>query len=189
MAAPIILTRPDFENLLVKMDKENAGQKIRLESRTQARANKKSRDTSEAFASVFGTSTVWKITSSNYRIGCDYEKVVNAHRDREGLEKDFKSQGTYGEMETRTLLRKEDGTFQMRVFVDKDDVPSVRWVRDDGTELSPALVSRLKAEFLPPRKDDAKKQGVEDVVKPRNFACESILGFRLAGVEYTMARV
>jgi hypothetical protein len=189
MAAPIILTTPDFEALLVKMDKENAGQKIRMETRTKARAIQKSRDTLEPFASIFGTSTVWKITSSNYRVGCDYEKVVNAHRDREGKEKDFKSEGTYGIMETRTLLRKDDGSFQMRVFIDKDDVPVVRWVRDDGTELSPNLVSRLKAEFLPPRKDDGKKQEVEDVVKPRNLACESILGFRLAGVEYTMARV
>lgn len=189
MSASVILTRPELEALLIRMDKENAGQNIRMESKTVGRATKNSRTTGESFESVFQCAKVWKIASQTFQVGCDYEKVVNAHRAKEGLEKDFKSEGTYGEMETRTLLRKDDGSFQMRVFSNGVDASKNRWVRDDGTELTPDLVARLRAEFLPIRKEEAPKQGVEKTVQPRNFAPDSIIGFRVAGMEYVMARI
>jgi hypothetical protein len=188
MSAPTILTTPDLEALLFKLDKENAGQGIRMESRTIARGRKTSSVTGESKWEVFGSENIWKISSQNYKIGQDYENVVNIRRDREGVEGEFKSQGTYGNMEARTILRMKDGSFQMRVFVEGTDKSKNRWVRDDGTELSPELVARLKAEFLPPRKDESPKQGIEKTVKPRNFAVDSILSFRAAGVDYIMAR-
>lgn len=183
----MILTNAGLETLLLDPNLRK-GQFIRLDSKTLARATVKSRLTSEPFAAIFGTSKVWKINSRQVQIGVDYAKVVNARREREGKEADFKSEGTYGEMEGLALLRMKDGGFQVRVFHVKHPDDKVRWVRDDGTELSPELVARLKAEFLPPHKE-SPKQDLENEVQPLNFKPESILAMRIAGTEYIMAHV
>lgn len=182
-----VLTNSGLESLLLDLDSK-AGQFIRLDSKTLVKGTVKSRTTLEPFASVFGTAKVWKINSRQVQIGLDYQKVVNTRREREGKEADFKSEGTYGEMETKCLLRREDGSFQMRVYHVKHPDDKVRFVRDDGTELSPVLVERLKSEFMPPKKE-SPKQDLENEVQPLNFKPESILALRISGMEYVMAHV
>lgn len=182
-----ILTNSQLETLLLDPTLRK-GQFIRLDSKTKARALVKSRVTSEPFAAVFGTSTVWKINSRNVQIRIDYENAVNGRREREGKEADFQSQGTYGDLENGTIVRKADGSYNVRVYHVKHPEDSVRWVRDDGTELSADLVKRLKAEYLPAQKD-SPKQDLENEVKPLDFLPSSILAFRMSGVDYIMARV
>jgi hypothetical protein len=184
-----ILTNAALETLMLDPTLRK-GQFIRLDSKTAARGTVKSRITGEAFASVFGSAKVWKINSRNVQIRIDYENAVNGRREREGMEGDFKSEGTYGDVQNGTLVRKADGTFNLRVYHVKHPDDSVRWVRDDGTELSPALVARLKAEFLPkPKPEGEGKQGLDNEVKPLDFKPESILAFRMAGTDYIMAHV
>lgn len=182
-----VLTNAALETLMLDPSIRR-GQFIRLDSKTAARALVKSRTTGESFASIFGTSKVWKINSRNVQLRVDYQNAVNGRREREGKEKDFQSEGTYGEVQNDTLVRKADGSFNVRVYHVKHPDDTVKWVRDDGTELTPALVSRLKVEFLPVQKD-SPKQGLENEVKPLDFKPESILAFRMAGVEYIMAHV
>ena len=184
-----ILTNAALETLMLDPSIRK-GQFIRLDSKTLARGLVKSRTTLESFASVFGTSKVWKINSRNVQLRVDYQNAVNGRREREGKEGDFKSQGTYGLVENDTLVRKADGSFNVRVYHVKHPDDTVKWVRDDGTELSPALVARLKAEFLPkPKPEGEGKQGLENEVKPLDFMPESILAFRMAGTDYIMAHV
>ena len=182
-----VLTNAALETLMLDPSIRR-GQFIRLDSKTAARALVKSRTTGESFASIFGTSKVWKINSRNVQLRVDYQNAVNGRREREGLEKNFQSEGTYGEVQNDTLVRKADGSFNVRVYHVKHPDDTVKWVRDDGTELTPDLVSRLKAEFLPVQKD-SPKQGLENEVKPLDFKPDSILAFRMAGVEYIMAHV
>lgn len=182
-----VLTNAALETLMLDPSIRR-GQFIRLDSKTAARALVKSRTTGESFASIFGTSKVWKINSRNVQLRVDYQNAVNGRREREGLEKNFQSEGTYGEVQNDTLVRKADGSFNVRVYHVKHPDDTVKWVRDDGTELTPDLVSRLKVEFLPVQKD-SPKQGLENEVKPLDFKPDSILAFRMAGVEYIMAHV
>lgn len=183
-----ILTNAALETLMLDPTIRR-GQFIRLDSKTLAKATVKSRMTSEPFAAVFGTSKVWKINSRNVQLRVNYEKSVNGRREKEGLDANFKSQGTYGEVENDTLVRKSDGSFNVRVYHVKHPDDSVKWVRDDGTELTPDLVARLKAEFLPKPKEGEGKQGLENEVQPLDFKPESILAFRMAGEDYIMAHV
>lgn len=183
-----VLTNAALETLLLDPTIRR-GQFIRLDSKTLVRGTVKSRTTSEPFASVFGTSKVWKINSRNVQLRVDYQNAVNGRREREGKEKNFQSQGTYGEVENDTLVRKADGSFNVRVYHVKHRDDTVKWVRDDGTELSPALVASLKAEFLPQSKEGEGKQGLENKVQPLDFKPDSILAFRMAGMEYVMAHV
>jgi hypothetical protein len=184
-----ILTNAALETLMLDPTIRK-GQFIRLDSKTEARATVKSRTTSEPFAAVFDTSKVWKINSRTVQLRVDYQNAVNGRREKEGLEKNFQSKGTYGEVENDTLVRKPDGSFNVRVYHVKHPDDSVRWLRDDGTELSPDLVARLKAEFLPkPKPEGEGKQGLENAVQPLDFKPESILALRMAGVDYIMAHV
>lgn len=184
-----ILTNAALETLLLDPSLRK-GQFIRLDSKTEARATVKSRTTLEPFASVFGTSKVWKINSRSVQIGVNYEDAVNRRLRKEGEEANFKSEGTYGEVENNTIVRKADGSWNMRVYHVQHPDDTVRWVRDDGTELSPDLVARLKAEFLPkPKPEGTGKQGLDNQVMPLDFKPESILAIRMAGVDYIMAHV
>lgn len=183
-----ILTHRELETLLLDPNLRK-GQFIRLDSKTQARALVKSRTTGGSFATVFNSGKVWKINSRNVQLRVDYENAVNSRRDREGKESDFKSKGTYGEVENNTIVRKEDGSYNVRVYHVKHPDDSVRWVRDDGTELSPELVARLKVEFLPPPKKESATQALDNEVQPLDFKPESILAFRMAGTDYIMAHV
>lgn len=183
-----ILTNAALETLMLDPTIRK-GQFIRLDSKTAARALVKSRKTSEPFAAIFGTSKVWKINSRNVQLRVNYTNAVNGRREKEGLEDNFQSKGTYGEVENDTLVRKPDGSFNVRVYHVKHPDDSVKWVRDDGTELSPDLVARLKAEFLPAPKDGEGRQGLDNEVKPLDFKPESILAFRMAGTDYIMAHV
>ena len=121
------------------------------------------------------------------------ERVAELHADLDAcatLDAHPKARDPYGEVENDTLVRKADGSFNVRVYHVKHPDDSVRWLRDDGTELSPDLVARLKAEFLPkPKPEGEGKQGLENAVQPLDFKPESILALRMAGVDYIMAHV
>lgn len=184
----VILTNAALETLMLDPTIRK-GQFIRLDSKTVAKTTVKSRKTLEPFALVFGTSKVYKINSRNVQLRCNYEDSVNGRREKEGKAGDFQSQGTYGQVENDTLVRKADGSFNVRVYHVKHPDDSVKWVREDGTELSPDLVARLKAEFLPAPKDGEGKQGLENAVQPLDFKPESILAFRMAGTDYILAHV
>jgi hypothetical protein len=189
MSKPNLLTNNQLEILLKELEGKPATF-VRLESKTVARANVKSRKTLEPFASIFGTDTVWKIDSRSMLLNVDYERVVNRRRVESGLAADFKSEGTYGKMEGKCILHSDKGDKQVRLYHVAHHNDNARWVRADGTELSPELVSRLKSEFLPERKPSAK-QGLEGPKSflPLNFKMESIKSLRMKGVEYIMAGV
>ena len=185
-----LLTNNDLETLLLDLQGKPATF-VRLESKTKARATVKSRTTLEPFYSVFGTDTVWKVDSRTVLLNASYEKVVNRRREKEGLEGDFESKGTYGNMIGKCLIEKDDGAKNVRFYYipRKDDV--ARWVRADGTLLSPDLVERLKKEFLPVQKEGSGRQGLEsaNAFRPLDFKMESIRSLRMKGVEYIMAGV
>ena len=186
---PTLLTNSALETLLHGMEGKPA-QFVRLETKTKARAIKSSRITSEPFYDVFKTDTVWKVDSRTVLLNAKYENVVNSRRAKEGVSADFKSQGTYGEMDGKCLIRKDDGAVNVRTYYMKNADDKAIWLRADGTELSPELVARLKAEFLPPKKSNPK-QGLseENEFHVMDFKMESIRGLRVAGTEYIMAGV
>lgn len=182
-----ILTYANLESILLNPDIRK-GQFIRLDSKTEARATKKSRVTSESFESLFGTSKIFKINSRTVQIGVSYESAVNGRREKEGMESNFVSAGTYGDVENNTIVRKSDGSWNMRVYHVKHNDDNVIWVREDGTELDDILVTRLKAEYLPiPKTSD--KQGLDNQVMPLDFKPSSIIGFRMDGEDYLMAHI
>lgn len=156
----------------------------RLESRTQGRATVKSRITQESFASVFGTDSVWKLDDRTVLLNCTYEQVVNRRRVQEGKDADFKSEGTYGNLIGKCLLRLDkDGSMQVRTYHVKHRHDKSVWVKADGTPLTPELVNRLKAEFLPlPGK--SVKQGLDNEFKVMNFKLDSIRSLTMGGVKY-----
>lgn len=183
-----ILTYGELEKIMLSPELPK-GQFIRLDSRTEAKATVKSRKTLESFEKVFGCQKVYKINSRQVQLKVDYENAVNGRREKEGLEGDFKSQGTYGTVENNTIVRKNEDQWYLRVFHVKNPLDKVKWVRDNGEELTPDLVKRLENEFLPLPKEGKGKQELENEVKPLNFKSDSILAIRMNGVEYIMARV
>lgn len=163
---------------------------VRLESKTLARATKKSRATLEPFSTVFGCAEIYKIDSRNLLINAAYERVVNRRREASGLDADFQSEGTYGAMDGLCLLTREDGSKQMRTYHLPSKRDNSRWVKSDGTDLTEKEIARLKTEFLPVPSEN-KKQGLDSdkTFRPLNFKLESIRGIKIDGQDYILAGV
>ena len=108
-------------------------------------------NSADKFEDVFNTSCIIKWTEMNVQYNTIYENAVNNRREKEGLERNFKSQGMkYGEFieGSRILLKKgdgEDAKYYVRVYVIKSKLgKSVKYTKANGTPLTENEVKRFE---------------------------------------------
>lgn len=120
-----------------------------------------------------------KITEGVFGLCCDYENTVNAHREREGKDTDFKAQAPKGkiwDVYPYTLKKeKDDSVHYLRLYKNHNTASTVIYVdavtgaRVPASEVKPYALS---SEFREPAKNE--NQGVENIVIPFDVKEENL---------------
>jgi len=182
-----ILTYKDLENLLIGLEGQSA-KFVRMHTRTIPAHTVKSRKTLKSFAETFGCDEVYKLDERVVLINASYERVVNRRRTEAGLAADFKSEGTYGELIGKCILKAKNGSTQVRTYHLPTHRDKSRFVKPDGTDFTPDQVKDLKENFLKLSGDNDKQGLVKGrQFRPLNFKMESVRSFKMDGQEYIVA--
>src|ERR1035437_929580 len=153
-----IITSIQLANILKSLEGQRA-YFTKMLTQTVADTNVKSRLTLEPIQEVFGCDKIYKLDNRNLLINASYESMVRIRQEKAGIadpDKPFvskKPKGNLSEPIGKCLLRRPDGSMLVRTYNVKHKNNNARWVRPDGSELTPNEVDRLKAEFLPPKKN------------------------------------
>jgi len=127
---------------------------------------------------------ITKIFQGTATFGLDYEEMVNASREREGVTPDFKSQGTYCKPVSDNLLiweycgdnPEKFGQLYYRMYIDYMATGGVCTFLDaNGEEISPEEYKQIKADYLADSEGEGSNQGLVKVVKPRNVKAENVV--------------
>ena len=141
---------------------------VLLTAKTEVKLNKKDVDT-KTIKNPFGP--VFKIYKAVVSINKDYEKDVNQSRAIEGKEQDFQKEGLkWGHHAHGKAIIEKDGSLYLQTIVEGYRGDS-EYVDENG---NPVDYEAIKP-FMPVKKAEAPKQGLEDTVKVRTFKYESIL--------------
>jgi len=149
----------------------------------------KHRDTKAPYSECF-KGEVFCTSTKHVLIGASYENCVNNQLKREGMSQlTFTAESLpYGEWVAglENVCIKHNDAFQLRYMENMNaNAPKSEYVYHygDGTELTESERALLKG-FLPV-KSEAKNQGTEKEVTPRNIKVAGIVSLKAYGVEWT----
>jgi len=139
-----------------------------MTAKTAVKLNKKDVAT-KTIPNPFGP--IFKIYKAVVSINKDYEKDVNQNRAIEGKEQDFQKEGLkWGRHAYGKAIIEKDGGLYLQTIVEGYRGGS-EYVDENG---NPVDFEAIKP-FMPVKKEEAPKQGLEDAVIVRTFKYESIL--------------
>lgn len=139
-----------------------------MTAKTEVKLNKKDVAT-KTIKNPFGP--IFKIYKAVVTVNKDYEKDVNQNRAVEGKEQDFQKEGLkWGHHAHGKAIIENDGQLYLQTIVEGYRGES-EYVDENG---NPVDYEAIKP-FMPVKKAEAPKQGLEDSVKVRTFKYESIL--------------
>jgi len=115
----------------------------------------------------------------------DYETLVNTHREREGLEADFKAKSTWYTKESPAFGRaKSDGT-PVAIFNDEGlPVLETHYFDGNGVELVGDRLADFKENYMPEYKGAYEGQGTEAKVRVRSVKLSNVESITVGGVTY-----
>lgn len=139
-----------------------------MTAKTEVKLNKKDVAT-KSIPNPFGK--IFKVYKAVVSINKDYEKDVNQNRAIEGTEQDFQKEGLkWGHHAHGKAIIEKDGSLYLQTIVEGYRGGS-EYFDEAG---NPVNLSDIKP-FMPVKKAEAPKQGLEDAVMVRTFKYESIL--------------
>lgn len=139
-----------------------------MTARTEVKLNKKDVAT-KTIPNPFGK--IFKIYKAVVSINKDYEKDVNQNRAIEGKDQDFQKEGLkWGQHAHGKAIIEKDGTLYLQTIVEGYRGGST-YEDEHG---NPVTLDAIKP-FMPVKKAEAPKQGLEDAVMVRTFKYDSIL--------------
>jgi len=127
---------------------------------------------------------VFSVSNSQVKMGVRYQNVVNAVRGREGLEKDFQAQSTWGTpIEEGSCLVVHKGSVSVGCEFKKS---LGGWYENaKGERFSEADCERIRSALY--AKSKSKTQGTEKETEWRKYRVDRILGIKAMGKHYLLA--
>lgn len=162
-----------------------------MEVTTAPKMNVKHRETKVPFNDIF-KGKVFCTSTRHINLNVDYEKAVNSQLNREGKSQSSFSGNSlpYGKWVNglENVVVDTGNAFQLRTYIGMNansQHDSAVYHYENGEVLTDEEKAQLSG-FLPVKKD-AKNQGTEKTVKPRNYGFRGIMNLKAFGVELVRA--
>lgn len=141
-------------------------------------------DKNRTLESVFGTRDIYKVSSSRYGIGFDYEAANNGRLEKNGFEASFQSQGNHFTHQSKSIVISSKGNQQLLVQVIKQKPKSVYYKMNNG-QVEVVDYDLLKP-FMPVEKEKVVLvEGIEKL-EVRTLNIDSIVSMTIKGMKYSM---
>jgi hypothetical protein len=162
---------------------------ISIETLTEPKTLKKSRENSASLEECFKTNKIFKRSKLTVQINASYDNSVNNRREKAGVEEEFESgKLPYGHFvgESKILIE-HNGEYYARVFQTNNlNGKTAVYEKTNGQHLSETEVEYLKNNFLSEKPEFVKSQGLsyEESSKPTNYKLSGIKSVVMDGKEY-----
>lgn len=165
-----------MKKLVALLGKTRASEMVSLRARTPIELVRVPKDHPFKSKQFFKTAKLNAVLGT----GVDYERMVNARREREGKEATFEAEPLpWGKWMPglEGLLKEHGDEVYLRVAINSSSEEII--TDEDGNIIDPKELEPFKP------KKSASRQGLEKEVKPRDFKISNLLSLKACGEEIT----